>query len=290
MRRALLLLLTVWTLLPGACRPAPPAPAAAEAGDVRLVVLSPALGVIVRDVGMAHRVVGRHAWDAALDPAVPAVGAHDDPDLEAIIRLRPTHVLLQETQADAPRALLDAARRHGWTVWSFPLLALDDVPAAADELHERLDAPGPPPGPGLRAAWSDLGEPARRAGRVLLLAGVDPPSAMGPGSFHHDLIERMGCTPAITDGGPWQELDHEDVLRLAPDAVLLFRPAVQGGVDPSISDATGALGGIGDLDIPAVRTGRLGVITHPLGLLPASSLAGVAAEIESVLASWPETP
>lgn len=300
----------------GACdadvlRPARADIAPDQTAPTRIVVLSPALGAILRDLGLEDDIVGKHAWDMALGRSIPAVGTHDDPDLESILRLRPTHLIVQDMETRVPESLRRMAEREGWMLWGFPLLTLDDIATTTDELHFRLI--GEPtrdprtmdptahlarerPSARLADAWSDRGAPARAAGRVLLLAGVDPAGAMGPGSFHHQLIERLGTAPAITTGGPWQELDHEDILRLAPDAILLFRPApidanpVGERPRPGVAEAMSALRGIGSLDIPAVREGRVAIIDHPLGLLPASSLAEVADEVASLFASWVGVP
>jgi ABC-type Fe3+-hydroxamate transport system substrate-binding protein len=278
-----------------------------QPAPTRIVVLSPALGVILRDLGLEDDIVGKHVWDMSLGRSIPAVGTHDDPDLESILRLRPTHLIVQDMETRVPESLRRMAEREGWILWGFPLLTLDDIATTTDELHLRLvgEPPRDPraidptehlarerPSARLADAWSDRGEPARAAGRILLLAGVDPAGAMGPGSFHHQLIERLGAAPAITTGGPWQELDHEDILRLAPDAILLFRPApieanpIGERRRPTAAEAMAALRGIGSLDIPAVREGRVAIIDHPLGLLPASSLAEVAEEIAKAFERW----
>jgi ABC-type Fe3+-hydroxamate transport system substrate-binding protein len=288
---------------------------AATASDLpaptRIVVLSPALGVILQDLGLEDDIVGKHAWDMALAESILAVGTHDDPDLESILRLEPTHIIVQDMEAKVPESLRRLAAEHGWQVWGFPLLTLDDIALCTDELHLRLVGEPEPdptsidpterlarerPSARLADAWSDRGPPAKSAGRVLLLAGVDPAGAMGPGSFHHQLIERLGAAPAITNGGPWQELDHEDILRLAPDAIILFRPraadssAVGAPTEMSADQILQALGGIAALDIPAVRERRLGVVDHPLGLIPATSLADVADEIAALFAAWADSP
>ncbi len=49
-----------------------------------------------------------------------------------------------------------------------------------------------------------------------------------------------------------------------------------------------ALGPIATLDLPAIRKRRVGVITHPQGLLPSSTLGQVADEIRKTLATWRE--
>lgn len=282
-----------------------------EENEPRIVVLAPALGVICQDLGLEDRIVGKHAWDASLGASIPSVGTHDDPDMEAILRADPTHILVQRL-ASNDSVLAQAAREHGWVIWDFPLLELDDVAVAIDEISLRffgrpelgydsgdLQSLDPSavlgremPSARLADAWADRGGAARAAGRVLLLASTDPAGAMGPGSFHHQLIERMGATPALMTGGPWQELDHEDLVRLAPDTIILFAPATPPGPgeparpDPTVDDAMAALGGIASLDIPAIRQGRVLLIDDPLGLMPASSLTRVADRIGEAFERW----
>jgi len=138
-----------------------------------------------------------------------------------------------------------------------------------------------------------MGNDASIAGRTLILAGTDPAGALGPGSFHAQMIERMGITPALVDGGMWQELDLEDLITLAPDSILIFSPQEDthsiGEPEPmSWDQITQTLGPIATLDLPAIRNQRVGIITHPQALLPSSTLGQVADEIRKTLASWRE--
>jgi hypothetical protein len=112
---------------------------------------------------------------------------------------------------------------------------------------------------------------------------------MGPGSFHHQLLERLGATPALTTGGPWQELDHEDLLPASP-------PMPSWSFDPGAATSRPASGrprlsaprwvASPSSTSPAVRTGRIVVIDHPLGLLPASSLSEVAEDMAAAFDRW----
>ena len=105
----------------------------------------------------------------------------------------------------------------------------------------------------------------------------------------------MGIAPALVDGGMWQELDLEDLIALAPDSILVFAPQenTQSVGEPAPmtwSEITQTLGPIATLDLPAIRDRRIGVITHPQGLLPSSTLGQVADEIRKTLATWRERP
>ena len=293
--------------------------AASETGanEPRIAALSPAVAVMLRDLGLEDRIVARHDFDKILSDTIPRAGSSLGWDLEVLIGVEPTHLVFQRTTADLPDRVTQLAGARGWTIVQRPLDTLDDIASFMDDLallfDERAEVgvgPGsalepdfdPDPGvdlPGaaLGRAWRDRGPIADRAGRVLILGSLDPPAAMGPGSFHHQLITRMGMTPAIQDGAMWIEIDYEDIVSIAPDSIIVFAPDPDRDDErfglpgtPDLDDARDALGPIAELPTPASESGRLGVIDHPLALLPASSLAEVARETEALLESWDEEP
>ncbi len=280
-----------------------------QTDEFRIAALAPAIAVTLRDLGHEDIIVARHDFDLICSDSIPKAGSSLGWDLEALIAARPTHLVMQRSEtAPIPDTLTAAAETHNWTIMARPLDTLDDVANLADDLRYLID--GPPerdpaildateslahtqPSERLARAWRDRGPVADRAGRVLILGSLDPPAAMGPGSFHHQLITRMGMTPAITDGAMWIELDYEDLIALAPDSILVFSPRQRpddarfGLPEPTIGDsALETLGPIADLPIPAIDAARVAVIDHPLALLPSTALADVALEIERVLESW----
>ncbi|MAY74654.1 MAG: hypothetical protein CMJ31_08100 [Phycisphaerae bacterium] len=305
-------LLTVVTLfitaaLGGCSKPPPPPTTTAPAAD-RIIVLSPALAIICQDLGLEDSIVGRHDWDLALADSIPKVGDHLSLDYEAIIRQEPTLVIAESGLTEREPRLIALAAERGFAIAEYPMLTLDDIAEAADDLYLDLVADGfaeqEPRSPDDAVKFVDPAKRFERAlpserlarafapddrgfesvGRVLLLGSADPPAAVGPRSFHHQLLERMGAATAITDGAPWQELDAESVIRLAPDAIILFAPG------RTEADAAEALGLIATLETPAKRHNRFGVITHPYALIPSTSLAAVADEVRSLLEQWREAP
>jgi ABC-type hemin transport system substrate-binding protein len=83
----------------------------------RIVSLSPALSRTLVDLGLADHVVGRTAYCASLDPAIPIVGDLYELDYERLIRLEPTHVLLQPASATGvDPQLRRLAEERGWTI------------------------------------------------------------------------------------------------------------------------------------------------------------------------------
>ena len=287
-------------------------PAAVES---RFVVFSPAIGVMLRDLGFEDSIVGRHSYDSALSRSIPVVGSHIDIDYEMLITLSPTDVFFEINTIEIPERVRTLAAANDWQIWTYELKTLDDIAVTFDDLYLKLvgfeDAPKNDenflvmdldptakfdidlPSARLARSWSDLGAPARNAGKTLVLAGIDPPGAMGPGSFHAQLIDRLGVAPAIVDGGMWQELDYEDIIALAPDSILIFAPKPMGDIEligePTVlgwDEILEQVGGLGELPIPAVEARRIAIIDHPLGLLPSSSLGVVADEVARAIQGW----
>lgn len=171
-----------------------------------MAVLSPALGAIVRDLGLGELVVGRHAWDRGFGDGVPPVGDQTAIDYERLRRAAPTHVLLQWGDRALPARFRELAESEGWAVENIEVLSLGEIGAAvrrvaafcgdgaarerAEGLVGELDA-ALAPVEGLR----------ERAGRVVSLYGVNPLGVAGPGSFTFEMVERLGARAAPRGGG-----------------------------------------------------------------------------------------
>lgn len=313
-----LLSLACMTMLGVGCEkkssPASPAPVAAAAAP-RVVVLSPALAIILKDLGLESTIVGRHAWDLALDPSLPVCGDQSGLDFEALLKVHPTHVVLQWGERPLPQRLVELAGQQGWTIVNENPLALDDIPVVTRRLardfegaiaHEHGEARASALIAALDGACaiqkqtSDGPAPALHdirpwKGRVLLLAATSPPAALGPNSWHHEILSRLGGVNAITSGGPYQTLDAEDITRLAPDGIVIIQPRsrteaptpernMASDFDPA--DLRKRLGPLADLSLPAIAHGRLALIDDPLALTPSSSIIEVRKRLEQILAAW----
>lgn len=267
----------------GERRSEPPAP---PADAPRVVTLSPGVAETVAAIGLGSALVGRHAFDDATAPDVPAVGDQTGIDYEALLRVRPTHVLLERSAAGAPPRLLALASERGFVVDDVPMLSLDDIRGSIDAMPELLDAPAARgPADALLARFDAALRPApgfaERAGRVLAVYWTRPVGVAGPGSYHAEVILRLGGSLAVDKGAAYQQLDAEDVRRLDPDSIALFAP----GADPSrLNDL---LGPLGSLDLRAVREGRVAVVNHPRGQTPGPSVIDVAEQLRSIVLSWP---
>lgn len=273
----------------------------------RIVALAPAIAQTLRDLGIESEIVGRHGYDAWSDPAMPVCGDQAGIDYERLLAVNPSHVFLQWGKRELPERLTTLAKQNGWQVRNFSLLTLDEVIAAADELHgivkpvsQSSSAPSAQPLPSQRfAAMLGTAKPkitGARVGRVLILHTTAPPAALGPGSYHHDLLISLGATPAIETGAPYMTLDAEDIARLKPDAIILIQPRTKGDAALPISAAapasidqatlTARLGLIAKLDIPAIKSGRVAIIDDEMALLPGTNLIEIGRRMGEILAQW----
>ncbi len=276
--------------------------------ELRLAALSPGIAVMLRDLGYEDQIVAKHDYDMVLSDRVPAAGSELGFDLEVLIQTNPTHLFFQKTTAERSPKLLALAKEHGWVIFERPLNTLDDIATTMDDLYflfEGLPERAPrqydmnevlgnqTPSVVLANSWDDLGPVADRAGRVLVLGSVDPIGVMGPGSYHYQIVERLGATPAIDQGSMWIEMDYEDLIALNPDSIIYIAPRQSSDADRfgesspmTIEEIRSIFGPIAELPISAVEHGRIGVIDHPLGLLPSGALAQVAEQIGALIESW----
>ncbi len=259
-------------------------------GQPRLAVLSPAISATLLRMGLEDLVVARHAYDLALDRSIPSVGDERALDAETLIRAAPTHVLIDAVSRESLAHAQQLADRFGWEVHAFDLLTLDDIARSARQLQE-LFAPDDPDAQRAIDEFQRAIAPRDLAfdGRLLLLAQTDPISAIGPPSFHGEILDRFAIANAIADHDRWVELDAEDVVRLAPDAIILIRWRSPGDIDepsPSDEDVRAALGALADLDLPAIRDGHIAMIDDPLALIPSLAIGRFATRLEEILETF----
>jgi iron complex transport system substrate-binding protein len=188
----------------------------------RIVSLLPSLTESVCELGACGRLVGvdRYSNFPAAVRALPNVGGGVDPNIEAVVALRPDVVLMATSSRAAqrlealglkvlalePRSSADVQRVIGKLG---QLLEVDD----AQRIWRHIDA-------GVAAAAQSL-PPEARGKRVYF--EVDPgPYAAGPGSFLGELLQRLGARNIITpEMGPFPKINPEYVVRADPDLVMI---------------------------------------------------------------------
>src|SRR5688572_15537830 len=103
-------------------------PAEEEVSIIRVVSLAPALTQIMVDMGNANLLVGVAENDAAAPKGLPVVGNYLDIDSEALVKVRPTHVLMMTGKEGAPERLAELALKHRFELVTYP------SPTSVDEV------------------------------------------------------------------------------------------------------------------------------------------------------------
>ena len=257
----------------------------------RVVSLAPALTQMIVDMGQAGLLVATSERDPAAPPGLPVVGHFQDINTEALLAANPTHVLtMTGKKARIPGYLKRLARSGKFRLVSYPspeeitevskilfdeqemLLGKDassgkclglvlDAPTAALRVAMRM---------GVRLAnlRNAVADESRQ--RVLMVIGVNPFMASGPGTTHDQLLSFCGGINAAGDatvGAP--VYDKEKLITANPDVVLMLLPGAPplGSIesDPRLAVLRG-------LPVLAVQKGRIVLVDDPLVHLPSSSL------------------
>jgi iron complex transport system substrate-binding protein len=195
----------------------------------RIVTLLPSLTETVCELGECRRLVGvdRYSNFPATVQSLPKVGGGIDPNIEAVVALRPDVVLAATSSrgverlealglkvlALEPRSSADAQRVMG------KLGQLLEVPDA-QRIWRAIDA-------GVAAAAQSI-PPAARKTRVYFEVSRGPYAA-GPSSFLGEMLQRLGVRNIIgPELGPFPRINPEFVVRADPDVIMIGERNAQG--------------------------------------------------------------
>ena len=195
----------------------------------RIVSVLPSLTETVCELGQCHRLVGvdRYSNFPAPVRALPQVGGGIDPNIEAIVALKPDVVLMATSSrgvqrleslgvkvlAMEPKSSADAQRVMG------KLGQLLDVPDA-ERIWRAIDA-------GVSAAAQSL-PPGAKGLRVYYEVSAGGYAA-GTKSFIGEMMARLGLQNVVTPAmGPFPRVNPEYVVRANPDLIMIGARNVQG--------------------------------------------------------------
>ncbi|MBW0169537.1 MAG: ABC transporter substrate-binding protein [Hydrogenophaga sp.] len=195
----------------------------------RIVSLLPSLTETVCELGQCHRLVGvdRYSNHPASVRKLPQTGGGIDPNIEAIVALRPDVVLMATSSrgvqrleslglkvlAMEPKSSADAQRVMG------KLGQLLEVPDA-DRIWRAIDA-------GVSAAAQSLPASARSL-RVYYEVSTGGYAA-GTRSFIGEMMARLGVQNIVRpELGPFPRINPEYVVRENPDLIMIGSRNVQG--------------------------------------------------------------
>ena len=280
--------------------------------EIRVVSLAPALTQMIVDLKAEKLLVAVGENDMAAPQGLPSVGPYPNYDKEAIVSVRPTHVLMMQPQAGVPSHLKQLAKSLGFRLVSYKYPSrLTEVGKILCDYDDALSSGFPSQsqsmayvlnrhdrGSFLREVllYGGLAKLNKRIAnktrqRVLMVINTNPViTAIGPDTVHSDLLRFMlnSDNAASASKRTAVEMDREMLLTAKPDVILLLSPNAPAlhpvGEDPRLTVLEG-------MDIPAVTNERIVLIDNPLVLLPSTSLVhiglamakGIFPEMESKL-------
>jgi iron complex transport system substrate-binding protein len=220
----------------------------------RIVSILPSLTETVCELQQCHRLVGvdRYSnWPSAIE-SLPRVGGGIDPNIEAIVALRPDVVLVALSSRGSERlealglkvvALEPKTHADVQRVMGTVAQVLGLPPQEAGRLWRHIDA-------AVSAAAQSLPPEVRRT-RVYFEVNRAPYAA-GAASFIGETLARLGAQNIVPAAlGPFPKLNPEFVVRANPDVIMVGARNADGMTDRP-----------GWKRIRAVSEGRLCVFSH----------------------------
>ncbi len=217
----------------------------------RIVSLLPSLTETVCALGQCQRLVGvdRYSNYPASVRALPQVGGGLDPNIEAIVALRPDLVLMATSTPVGERL-----KSLGIKVVALEPKSHTDVLHVLEKIGQLLDVPG------AQRVWHEIDAgvstsvkslPASVKNTSVYFEVNSAPFAAGEASFIGETLTRLGVKNIVSSKlGPFPKLNPEYVVRANPDVIMVG--------DRSY---TGLEGRPGWSNIRAVRERRLCIFT-----------------------------
>lgn len=243
----------------------------------RIISLVPAVSEMLFAVGAGPQVVAVSSFDN-YPPEVrklPRVGALLDPDLERILSLRPDLVIVYESQADLRRQL----ERASIPLFVYTHAALADITVTIRQLGARVgrDEDAAAASARIDARLADIR--TRVAGRprpkTLLVFGRDALAlrgiyASGGFGFLHDMLTAAGGDNVFADVTQQSvQATSELILSRRPEVILELRS----GTLPVETERQEIAVWHALSSIPAVRAGRIAIISDPRTVVPGPRVA-----------------
>jgi iron complex transport system substrate-binding protein len=259
----------------GSAATAPARPAAPP----RLVSLTPSATEVVAALGATGLLVG--VDDYSTYPAevakLPKVGSFLAPNLETIIGLRATLVIVDDVHGQVAGALHDA----GVATVACAIHGLPDVKSAlravGAEIGKAADADRVVSGIDTALDHAATQRPARRP-RVLAVidreaGGLGNLVTAGPGSWVDELLAVVGGDNVLSAAGTrYPKISAEEVLRARPEVILDLSYAARDSV--AAWDA---------LAVPAVAAHRVRAIADPFLIAPSPRVAEALAALAQAI-------
>ena len=250
---------------------------AGQSTPQRIISVIPAVTEMLFSLGAGSQVIAVSSFDD-YPPEVlrlPRVGALIDPDLERILSLRPDLVIVYESQAELRQQL----ERAAIPMFVYKHAGLSDVTATIRQIGSRIgrDEAAAALVGRIDAAFTDVRRrvAGRPRPRTLLVFGRDALTlrgiyASGGLGFLNDMLDAAGGDNVFGDVKQQSvQATTELILARRPDMILELRA---GDMTPEQQRKEIAVWQVLP-SVPAVRSGRIAIITDPRTVVPGPRVA-----------------
>ncbi len=269
-------------MLTASCSHEPVEQVAQPDAPPRIACMSPALTAMLVELGLEGSLVGRSSFCETRNGDIPVIGDLLDVHWESLVRVRPTHVLVQGKPEHVSPEVLHVAEDRGWTLLAYPLVDASDIKTAMQKLPIDLELGGGDAEYALQRAAefsmrvdSGMASPVDTAvgQKVLLLTPGEQMLGWGRATYLSDVMEKLGAINVLQFNG-WRQLGAEEIVRSNVDCIIL---ASSGPVEiPG-----GFLEHLDRMD----SNPRIAVMVHPGLLLPSTRLPELIEAMRSTLSS-----
>ena len=189
---------------------------------LRIVSLLPSLTETVCELGQCQRLVGVDRYSNYPDSvrALPKVGGGLDPNVEAIVALKPDLVMIATSSPAGARL-----QSLGLKVVALEPKSYADVQRVLDVVGRMLDVPDAQRVWGRIEAGVDAAArsmPQRARGTRVYFEVNGAPYAAGESSFIGETLSRLGAKNVVPAAlGPFPKINPEFVVRADPDLIMV---------------------------------------------------------------------
>jgi iron complex transport system substrate-binding protein len=278
-RSSLLLLALVLGCRGEGAPPSPKGPAVPQ----RIVALAPNVTETLFALGLANRVVGVGDFSTWPPEAAgkPHLGGLFDANLERIVSLKPDLAVLLPSEKDLAAKL----QPLGVEVLTIPNETLANIERSFITVADRCGVPEA--GAVMAAEWREGLAPHPIPGRLRVVVSVGRQEGRladvlvaGPGTFYQELLDRLDVVNVFADAPMrYPKVSLEELVARAPDVILELRAE---DVPPeSVRQLVRDWDQLGD--IPAVRNGRVRILSGDWTAVPGPRLPKLYMELRKAL-------
>jgi iron complex transport system substrate-binding protein len=245
--------------------------------------LVPAATDLIIGMGAENHLVAVSTYDVQRPETagLPRVGDYQSLDWEQLSAIHPAVMVLFMAPDRMPAGVKQRAGQLGIRLVNVRTESMEDVLRTMADLGDVLEERDRSEVL-ARQINQQMRETSRRVAgrprvRTLVVREKTPEGVVGRGNFIHELLRVAGGENVVQASG-WPSIDREMLLSLKPEVVIQLLP----GASPQVvEEARRTWDGLGE--VPAVKTGRVYILTEWWVLQPGSHVGELAGKFAELL-------